>query len=61
MTIICNFVYESLILGNCSSETSFPDIDMSYLKELGLTDKLPEWIELYKNTKQLSEINLQLT
>ena len=47
--------------GNCSSETSFPDIDMSYLKELGLTDKLPEWIELYKNTKQLSEINLQLT
>ena len=46
--------------GNCSTETSFPDIDMSYLKKLGLTDKLPEWIELYENTKQLSEINLQL-
>ena len=42
--------------GNCSSETtSFPDVDMSYLKRLGLTDKLPEWIELYKNTMQLSE------
>jgi HD-like signal output (HDOD) protein len=47
--------------GNCSSETSFPDIDMSYLKGLGLTDKLPEWIELYNNTKQLSEINLQFS
>ncbi len=47
--------------GNCSSDTSFPDLDISYLKKLGLTDKLPEWIELYKNTKQLSEINLQLT
>ncbi len=45
--------------GNCSSETSFPDIDTSYLKKLGLTDKLPGWIELYKNTNQLSEINLQ--
>jgi len=45
--------------GNCSSDTSFPYIDISYLKKLGLTDKLPEWIELYKNTKQLSEINLQ--
>ncbi len=42
--------------GNCSSEaTSFPDVDMSYLKRLGLTDKLPEWIELYQNTTQLSE------
>jgi hypothetical protein len=47
--------------GNCSSDTSFPHIDISYIKKLGLTDKLPEWIELYKNTKQLSEINLQLT
>ncbi len=47
--------------GNCSSETSFPDIDTSYLEKLGLTDKLPGWIELYKNTNQLSEINLQFT
>ncbi|MFV1975442.1 MAG: HDOD domain-containing protein [Candidatus Scalindua sp.] len=47
--------------GNCSSDTSFPHIDISYIKKLGLTDKLPEWIELYKNTKQLSEINLQLS
>lgn len=45
--------------GNCSSDTSFPDVDISYLKKVGLTDKLPEWIELYKNTMQLSEINLQ--
>jgi hypothetical protein len=44
--------------GNCSSETtSFPHVDMSYLKRLGLTDKLPEWAELYKNTMQLSETN----
>jgi hypothetical protein len=42
--------------GNCSSETtSFPYVDMSYLKRLGLTDKLPEWVELYNNTMQLSE------
>ena len=47
--------------GNCSSDTSFPHIDIAYINKLGLTDKLPEWIELYKNTKQLSEINLQLT
>ena len=47
--------------GNCSSETTFPDIDTSYLEKLELTDKLPEWIELYKNTNQLSEINLQFT
>lgn len=45
--------------GNCSSDTSFPDVDISYVKKLGLTDKLPEWIALHKNTMQLSEINLQ--
>ena len=45
--------------GNCSSDTSFPHIDIAYINKLGLTDKLSEWIELYKNTKQLSEINLQ--
>ena len=45
--------------GNCSSDTSFPHVDIAYLKKLGLADKLPEWIELYKNTMQLSEINLQ--
>jgi len=43
--------------GDCSSETtSFPYVDMSYLKKLGLTDKLPEWVELYKHTKEQSEI-----
>jgi hypothetical protein len=47
--------------GNCSSDTSFPYVDIAYINKLGLTDKLPEWIELYKNTKQLSEINLQLS
>jgi HD-like signal output (HDOD) protein len=47
--------------GNCSSDTSFPYVDISYLKKLGLADKLPEWIELYKNTNQLSEINLQFS
>jgi HD-like signal output (HDOD) protein len=42
---------------DCSAETtSFPHVDMSYLKKLGLTDKLPEWVELYKNTKELSAI-----
>jgi hypothetical protein len=42
---------------DCSAETtSFPYVDMSYLKKLGLTDKLPEWVELYKNTKELSAI-----
>ncbi len=36
--------------GDCTSETtSFPYVDMSYLKRLGLTDKLPEWVELYQN------------
>jgi putative nucleotidyltransferase with HDIG domain len=43
--------------GDCSSETtSFPYVDMSYLKRLGLTDKLPEWEEFYKNTMEPSEI-----
>ncbi len=46
--------------GNCSSEASLQEVDTSYLKKLGLTDKLSEWIELYENTNQLSEINLQL-
>ncbi|MCP4253206.1 MAG: HDOD domain-containing protein [Candidatus Scalindua sp.] len=45
--------------GNCSSEASFQEIDTSYLKKLGLTDELSGWIELYENTNQLSEINLQ--
>ncbi len=46
--------------GNFSSETtSFPYVDMSYLKRLGLADKLPEWVELYKNTMQLSETKLR--
>ncbi len=46
--------------GNCSSETtSFPYVDMPYLKRLGLTDKLPEWVELYKNTMQLSETKIR--
>ncbi len=45
--------------GNCSSEASFQEVDTSYLKKLGLTDELPGWIELYENTNQLSEINLQ--
>ena len=43
--------------GDCSAETTFfPYVDMSYLKKLGLTDKLPEWVELYKKTKEQSEI-----
>ena len=46
--------------GNCSSETtSFPYVDMSYLKRLGLADRLPEWAELYKNTIQLSKTKFQ--
>ncbi len=41
---------------NCSSETtSIPYVDMPYLKRLGLSDKLPEWVELYKNTMQISD------
>ena len=45
---------------DCTSDTtSFPYVDMSYLKTLALTDKLSEWVELYENTKQVSEINLQ--
>jgi hypothetical protein len=48
--------------GNCSTDTAyFPYVDMSYLKTLELTDKLPEWVELYENTKQISEINLQFS
>jgi len=44
---------------DCSSDTTyFPYVDMSYLKTLGLTDKLPEWVELYEKTKQVSEISL---
>jgi putative nucleotidyltransferase with HDIG domain len=43
--------------GNCSADTNvFPYVDMLYLKTLELTDKLPEWVELYENTMQLSEI-----
>lgn len=45
--------------GNCSSDTSLQYVDVAYIKKLELTDKLPEWIELYKSTNQLSEINLQ--
>jgi hypothetical protein len=45
--------------GNCSSDTTyFPYVDMSYLKTLELTDKLPKWVELYENTRKVSEINL---
>jgi len=46
---------------NCSSETTlFPYVDMSYLKTLELTDRLPEWVELSNNAKQRSEIDFQL-
>ena len=46
---------------NCSSETTlFPYVDMSYVKTLELTDKLPEWVELSNNAKQRSEISFQL-
>ena len=45
--------------GNCSSDTTyFPYVDMSYLKTLGMIDKLPKWVELYENTRKVSEINL---
>ncbi|GAX59211.1 signal transduction protein [Candidatus Scalindua japonica] len=45
--------------GDCSSDTPyFPYVDMSYLKKLGLTDRLPQWVELYEQTKQVSEINI---
>ncbi len=47
--------------GNCSSDASFRFVDILYLKKLGLTGKLPEWIELYNNTKQLTEINIPIT
>ncbi len=46
---------------NCSPDTPCQYVDMSYLKKLGLADKLPEWIELYNNTKPLSEVNLQFS
>ncbi len=46
--------------GNCSSDTtSFPQLDISYLEALELTDKIPEWKELYENTAQLSEIKFR--
>jgi hypothetical protein len=46
--------------GNCSSDTStFPYLDMQYLETLELTDKIPDWIELYENTAQLSEIKFR--
>jgi putative nucleotidyltransferase with HDIG domain len=35
--------------------TSFPYVDMSYLETLGLADKLPEWVDLYENTIELSK------
>ncbi|MCP5004512.1 MAG: HDOD domain-containing protein [Planctomycetes bacterium] len=45
---------------NCSSETAIlPYVDMDYLKTLELADRLPYWIELYNDTKQRSEINVQ--
>lgn len=48
--------------GNGTSEaTSFPYVDMSYLKTLELADKLPEWVELYKNTMQLSGMNFRFS
>ncbi len=46
--------------GNCSSDTtSFPYLDMLYLETLELTDKITEWIELYENTAQLSELSFR--
>jgi putative nucleotidyltransferase with HDIG domain len=46
--------------GNCSSDTtSFPYLDMLYLETLELTDKITEWIELYENTAQLTEIKFR--
>ncbi len=46
--------------GNCSSDTTTsPYLDMLYLETLELTDRIPEWITLYENTSQLSEIKLQ--
>ncbi len=44
---------------NCSADTTdFPYIDMSYLKKLELVDKLPYWVELFENTKQVGEMDL---
>jgi putative nucleotidyltransferase with HDIG domain len=42
-----------LMQKDCSSDTTvFPYIDMAYLKELNLTDKLPEWVKYYNKIKQ---------
>jgi len=35
--------------------TSFPYVDMSYLETLGLENKLPEWVDLYEKTIELSK------
>ncbi len=40
-----------------SDKTSFPYVDMLYLKTLELADKLPEWVELFENTVELSKEN----
>ena len=41
---------------DCSFDTtSLPYVDMSYLETLGLADKLPDWVELYENTIELSK------
>ncbi len=40
---------------NSSDTTSSPYIDMLYLETLGLADKLPEWVDLYDNTIELSK------
>ena len=33
---------------DCSQDTTtFPYIDMLYLRTLGLSDRLPEWVECY--------------
>ncbi|MBT3878483.1 MAG: HDOD domain-containing protein [Candidatus Scalindua sp.] len=37
---------------NSSDTTTFPFIDMDYLEKLGLTDKLPEWVECYNELMQ---------
>ncbi len=42
-----------MIQGNISSDTtSFPYIDMMYLRKFNLTHKLTEWVELYKDIMQ---------
>ncbi len=45
--------------GDCLPDAPCKYVDIAYLKELGLADKLPEWIELYNNTMPLSEVDLQ--